>query len=79
MTCAEHERNKEQLLQQASQITGLENAKSWLERRLHEAEVCLFFFFCYIQLYLVICCDTIIIIVIILIVVMVVITITSVV
>ena len=41
MKCAEHERDKELLSQQATQITGLENAKSWLERRLNEAEVCL--------------------------------------
>jgi len=41
MKCAEHERDKELLSQQATQITGLENAKNWLERRLNEAEVCL--------------------------------------
>jgi len=40
--CADHERDKEQLTEQASQIAGLENAKSWLERRLNEAEVCVF-------------------------------------
>jgi len=37
--CAEHERDKERLTEQASQISGLENARSWLERRLNEAEV----------------------------------------
>jgi len=40
--CAEHDRDKELLYQQSAQITGLENAKSWLERRLNEAEVCAF-------------------------------------
>jgi len=40
--CADHERDKDQLSQQATQITALENAKSWLERRLNEAEVCVF-------------------------------------
>jgi len=37
--CAEHDRNKELLSQQTTQIAGLEDAKSWLERRLNEAEV----------------------------------------
>ena len=49
MKCAEHERNKELLSQQATQISGLENAKSWLERRLNEADVCLHL--CYILRY----------------------------
>jgi len=44
---AEHDRDKELLSQQAMQITGLETAKSWLERRLNETEVC--FTFCFIQ------------------------------
>ena len=47
--CAERERDKELLSQQAAQITDLENAKGWLERRLNETEVCLCF--CYIELY----------------------------
>lgn len=38
--CAEHDRDKELISQQATQITGLESSKSWLERRLNEAEVC---------------------------------------
>lgn len=40
LKCADHDKDKELLSQQATQITGLENAKSWLERRLNETEVC---------------------------------------
>ena len=50
MKCAEREKDKELLCEQAAQITGLENAKNWLERRLNEAEVCLGFW-CIISIF----------------------------
>jgi len=45
MQCTEHDKDKELLSQQSAQIAGLENAKSWLERRLCETEVCFLTFF----------------------------------
>jgi len=51
MQCAEHDKDKELLSQQSAQIAGLENAKSWLERRLCETEVC-FNFFSYLTAFL---------------------------